>query len=42
MSLRYFKLPGKYNKEAGNKTARDFLWFYFSSLSYESSWEPRS
>ena len=27
-----FKLPGKYNKQAGNQTAREFLWFYFSSI----------
>ena len=29
LSLR-FQFPGKYNKEAENQTARDFLWFYFS------------
>ena len=27
-----FKLPGKYNKQAGNQTARGFFWFYFSSV----------
>ena len=26
---KIFKLPSKYNKEAGNHTARDFIWFYF-------------
>ena len=26
------KLPGKYNKNAGNQTARDFFRFYFSSI----------
>ena len=25
-------LLGKYNKEAGYQTARDFFWFYFSSI----------
>ena len=24
------KLPGKYNNQVGNQTARDFFWFYFS------------
>ena len=28
----FVKLLGKYNKEAGNQTARDFFWFYFSSI----------
>ena len=28
-----FKLLGKYNKQVGNQTARDFFWFYFSSIS---------
>ena len=27
-----FKLPGKYNKQAGNQTARDFFQFYISSI----------
>ena len=31
MSLR-FQVARKYNKKAGNQTARDFFWFYFSSL----------
>ena len=25
-------MSGKYNKYAGNQTARDFFWFYFSSI----------
>ena len=28
LSLRFQKLPGKYNKKAGNQTARDFFRFY--------------
>ena len=29
-----FKFPGKYEykKQAGNQTAKDFFWFYFSSI----------
>lgn len=27
-----FKLPVKYNKQAGNQTAKDFFQFYFSSI----------
>ena len=27
-----FKLPGKYNQQAGNQTARDFFSFYFCSI----------
>ena len=39
------KLPGKYNKQAGNQTAGDFFWFYFSFFSVAgghvlSSWQP--
>ena len=31
-SVMDFKFPGKYNKLAGNQTARDLFWFYFSSI----------
>ena len=32
LSQKDFKLPGKYNKYAGNQTARDFFLCYFSSI----------
>ena len=37
-----FKLLGKYNKYAGNQTARDLFWFYFSSIFRKSSRGPLS
>ena len=32
VTIKDFKLPGKYNKQAGNQTARDFFQFYISSI----------
>ena len=37
-----FKLPGKYNKWAGNQTARDFFSSIFLLFSSKSSWGPLS
>ena len=43
MSLIDFKFMGKYNKWAGNKTARKFfLVLFFLPFSYESRWGPHS
>ena len=30
--LLRFQVAGKHHKQAGNQTARDFFWFYFSSI----------
>ena len=43
VSLIGFKFMGKYNKWAGNKTAREiFLVLFFLPFSYESRWGPHS